>query len=299
MAKKAPRTRASKSPAKSSAAAATKASPAEDAETVRGELRQLAEIRAHFPQLPDALATSMLAHHDADACREKGKSTRAVDIFRAAMSWARIFGAHASDPAVSPVRVRWFLDCLTTLGSQLSGKVAVANPSEESSYDDVAQKADKLLARTKRRAKDAAGTHTTWRAALDKALEPDGVHDPRISSLRQLAKLLRAWSSTASASPPLAAYDLTDDTASSLAAAAEALDAATARRPAPQQIQRDSPAINESEGRLLYVMRPLWDDLAEAREDGRSSLQLTVSPALLRGLDVNARKPKAAAAPTA
>ncbi len=292
MAKKAPR--AAKSPTKSPASAPGKATHAEDPEHVRGELRQLAEIRSKFPQLPDALAASMLAHHDADACREKGKSTRAVDIFRGAMSWARIFGAHASDPAVSPVRVRWFLDCLTTLGSQLSGKTAAANPSDESSYDDVAQKADKLLARTKRRAKDAAGTNTTWRAALDKALEPDGVQDPRISTLRQLAKLLGAWL-TASASPPLAAYDLNEGTATSLAAAAEALDAATARRPAPQQIHRDSPAINESEGRLLYVMRPLWDDLAEAREDGRSSLQLTVSPALLRGLDVNSRKPKATA----
>lgn len=287
MAKKAPRT---SKPATKSRAAATPA--AEDPEHVRGELRQLAEIRSHFPQLPDALAASMLAHHDADACREKGKSTRAVDIFRGAMSWARIFGAHASDPAVSPVRVRWFLDCLTTLGSQLSGKTAAANPSDESSYDDVAQKADKLLARTKRRAKDAAGTNTAWRAALDKALEPDGVQDPRISTLRQLAKLLRAWL-TASASPPLAAYDLDEGTATSLEATAKALDAATARRPAPQQVHRDSPAINESEGRLLYVMRPLWDDLAEAREDGRSSLQLTVSPALLRGLDVNSRKPKA------
>lgn len=288
MAKKAPRTR----PAKSPTSAPAKAPAAEDPEHVRGELRQLAEIRSHFPQLPDALAASMLAHHDADACREKGKSTRAVDIFRGAMSWARIFGAHASDPAVSPVRVRWFLDCLTTLGSQLSGKTAAANPSDESSYDDVAQKADKLLARTKRRAKDAAGTNTAWRAALDKALEPDGVQDPRISTLRQLAKLLRAWL-TASASPPLAAYDLDEGTATSLEATAKALDAATARRPAPQQVHRDSPAINESEGRLLYVMRPLWDDLAEAREDGRSSLQLTVSPALLRGLDVNSRKPKA------
>jgi hypothetical protein len=39
-------------------------------------------------------------------------------------------------------------------------------------------------------------------------------------------------------------------------------------------------------------MRPLWDDLAEAREDGVTALQLGVTPALLRGLDLNARKAK-------
>ena len=39
-------------------------------------------------------------------------------------------------------------------------------------------------------------------------------------------------------------------------------------------------------------MRPLWDDLAEAREDGITSLQLTVTPTILRGLDLGTRKPK-------
>ncbi|MDB4930685.1 MAG: hypothetical protein JWM10_3169 [Myxococcaceae bacterium] len=41
-------------------------------------------------------------------------------------------------------------------------------------------------------------------------------------------------------------------------------------------------------------MRPLWDDLAEAREDGATALLLTVSPTLLRGLDIRSdRKPAA------
>lgn len=289
MARKAP-----KSPAPTPKTAATTLT-SENAEHVRGELRQLAELRTKFPALPAPLAAGMLAHHDPDSCREKGKSTKAVDIFRAGMSWARILGAHAGDPAVSPVRARWFLDCLTTLGSLLSGRVAAANPSDESSYQDVAQQADKLLARVKRRARDAVGTHSAWRLALDTALAADGVQDPRISILRQLAKLLGSWSKPGS--PPLAGYDIDASTVRSLSAAAEALEAATARRPAAQQAQRDSPAINESEGRLLLVMRPLWDDFAEAREDGRSSLQLTVSPALLRGLDVNVRKAKAAPKP--
>ncbi|MEZ4405174.1 MAG: hypothetical protein R3A52_01605 [Polyangiales bacterium] len=37
-------------------------------------------------------------------------------------------------------------------------------------------------------------------------------------------------------------------------------------------------------------MRPLWDDLREAREDGVSALQLSITPTLLRGLDLNRRK---------
>ena len=75
-----------------------------------------------------------------------------------------------------------------------------------------------------------------------------------------------------------------------LTAAAKALEDAIAKRPAAGQVDRDGPAVNEAEGRLLYVMRPLWDDLAEAREDGLTSLQLTVTPSLLRGLDLRARK---------
>ncbi len=256
-----------------------------------GELRQLAEIRAKFPALSHDVSVDLLAHHDDDACRERGGSTRASDVFRGAMTWARIFGANRDEPGVSPVRVRWFLDCLTTLGALLSGRSAAANPADESGYDDAASKADKLVARTSRRAYDAAGTKSSWRAAIDTALTPEEGRDERVSKLSRLAALLEKWIKAPKA-PPLAAYDITAATVTALRDAATALDDAIANKPAPAQADRDSPAINTAEGRLLLVMRPLWDDLSEAREDGLTSLQLTVSPAILRGLDMRARKAK-------
>lgn len=278
---------AARKPARRPEKAAGKGSSVLDA--VRAELVQLATIRGQFAEVPDDMAAGLLAHHDEESCREKGKNTRAADIFRAAMSWARTFGEHASDPALSQVRVRWFLDCATALGNNLSGRAPAPNPPVDA--EDLTTSADRLLKRTERRARDATGTNRSWRAALDRALTPDGVHDDRVSKLAQLAELLNAWL-RASSAPPLVAYDLNMATVTALNTAAESLNAALASKPAAKQIDRDSPAINATEGRLLYVMRSLWDDLAEAREDGTTSLLLTVSPALLRGMDVASRRKK-------
>lgn len=281
--------KAKPSPKKASTPTASPSAP--PAEDLPGELQQLARLRAHFPALPAELASSLLAHHDDATCRERGTSTRAHETFRGAMNWARTFGAHASDPAVSAVRVRWFLDCLTSLGSLLAGRDVDANPSDASALDDAQRNADRLLQRAERRARAAAGTHKPHRDALDRALSPDAAIDLRVARLRGLADLLDRWIAAPSDAPPLAAYDLSTETVKSLRDAAKALEAATAKRAAPRQFDRDSPAINAAEGRLYLVMRPLWDDLREAREDGLSPLQLPVTPTLMRGLDLNKRKP--------
>ncbi|MBK6532095.1 MAG: hypothetical protein IPF99_21585 [Deltaproteobacteria bacterium] len=83
--------RTRRKPARSSSA--TKESPTKPAASdgsgdVRGELRQLAEIRGRFPALDADTAAALHAHHDDDACRAKGTVTRAADTFRGAMSWA-------------------------------------------------------------------------------------------------------------------------------------------------------------------------------------------------------------------
>ncbi len=258
-----------------------------------GELRQLAEIRAKFPPLSHDVSEHMLAPHDDESCRERGNNTRGADVFRGAMGWARTFGEHSTESGVSAVRVRWFLDCLTTLGALLMGGTPAKNPSDESAYDDAAKAADKLIARTRRRLYDAAGTTKKWRAAVDAALVPDEKLDARVSRLTGLAALIQKWLG-APKSPPLAANDITAQTVTALLAAAKTLEDAIATKPAAAQADRDSPAVNTAEWHLLFAMRPMWDDLAEAREDGLTSLQLTVTPALLRGLDLVQRKKKPA-----
>ena len=114
-----------------------------------------------------------------------------------------------------------------------------------------------------------------------------------MSRLTKLAALIEKWLGGTKA-PPLAANDITAQTVTALKEAIKNLEDAIAAKPAAAQPDRDSPAVNTAEGRLLFAMRPVWDDLAEAREDGHTALQLTVSPALLRGLDLNKRKKKPA-----
>ena len=66
---------------------------------------------------------------------------------------------------------------------------------------------------------------------------------------------------------------------------------------ARRQVDRDSPEINIAEGRLLYAMRSIWDDLAEAREAKKSALLLGVTPPLVRGLNLHRGRSHRAATP--
>lgn len=268
-----------------------------DPEALAGAMRQLTAIRRLFPVLDDATAAALLASHDADTCREKGTATRSADTFRGAMMWARTFGENSEDPAVesAAIRVRWFLDCLNALGSAIAGNAVSDDPVAEGRYQDLATDAERLLARSARRARDAAGTLRTRLDAIDAAMAYDGAGDPLVARLRKLARLIDDWrTSSAPDAPLLAAYGVTAQTVYRMRDAAQALEDAFANRPAPRQVDRDTPGINTAEGRLYFVMRSLWDDLADARDDGTTSLQLAVSPAIMRGLDLNARRRKGA-----
>jgi hypothetical protein len=280
-----------KSRPKRKTAAKAKPSAARTRTTVElpGELRQLADIRSHFAQLDPGLAAALHAQHDDDACKARGIGTRAADTFSGAMTWARTIFAHRQDPGFSQPLLRYFLDCLTELGHLLSGRASGGTPSDTGNLADVEHVADTLLADVTRNATDAVGTR--WLPDLQTALMPQSGLDPRVSRLRQLASRLDSWlqapMTVPATTPPLPAYGITPSTVSQLSAAADALDDAIARRPPPRQVDRDSPAINIAEGRLYFVMRTIWDDLAAARQKNKTSLLLTVTPTLLRGLNIN------------
>ncbi|HEY4120689.1 MAG TPA: hypothetical protein VGM56_22645 [Byssovorax sp.] len=289
--------KAKKSTEKKQQKGRTKASRADanaeaSASGVRGELRQLAALRAKLSPLSDAVSHAMLAQHDEATCRERGTATKAADTFKGAMAWARTVGANAADPGFSPMPTRWFLDCLTVLGAQLTGAATHANPSHAGSLHDVEVACDALLASVRRSVDHAVGSNAGWRASVDAALTPDPNLDARVSTLNQLADLLAGWHRSPAGAPPLSAFGLDAATATALRHAASELDEAIATRPAPKQVERDGPAANEAEGRLYFAMRVVWDLLADARAAGKSSLQLGVSPALLRGLNLNRTKPK-------
>ena len=256
---------------------------------LRGELSQLATLRGHFQALDEPQAAAFLGAYSEEACRKHALSTKAEDVFRSAMSWARTLAANIGTPGVNAVRVRWFFDCATALGNLLAGKATAKNPSDEASYDDVVSKNEKLFERTKRRLKNAAGSSAPHQKSLSEASLLSG-QDSRAGVFRKLARLIKTWEKKGEVA--LAVNDVTTETAKALESAASEIEAATARRPAAQQADRDPPAVNEAEGRLLYAMRPLWSDLADAREDGLTNTLLTTSRSLLRGLGLRARKRK-------
>jgi hypothetical protein len=257
------------------------------------ELSQLDAIRAKFAPLGERASAALYALYSDAQCREHGASTKAADTFRGAMSWARTLGEHHSDAAVSPTRARWFLDCLTALGHSLNGKSTGANPAHAANLADAEKRAKTLAQRTARRLRAAVGANAAHRSAIDQALSHDGVGSKVSAQCRKLAALCKGWLAAESA-PPLALFDVTDATVSALEAAAEEVSTLVATTPAAREVDRDGPETNAAEGRLFYAMRTLWDDAAEAREDGRSTLQFTVNPAILRGLNLEPRHRRAA-----
>ncbi|MFO0552021.1 MAG: hypothetical protein U0271_26785 [Polyangiaceae bacterium] len=266
---------------------------AEDASapSTSADLQQLAAIRELFPALDADLADALYGQHDEASCREKGKTTKGDATFRGAMAWARTLGEHAANLPLSKVKVRWFLDCLTLVGTLLDNASPIAkNPAHQSAFDAVEREAKKLITRTERRMREAAGSDAGWRAELAALPAPPDHRHPLLARLEDLEAALRHSLKDATRAQLLTVWDLTEASADALGALKARVNDLLANRPAQGQPMHDSPQLNIAEGRLYFVMRPLWDDLAEAREDGETQLQLPITPALQRGLDIGSRK---------
>lgn len=317
-----------RAPAEAMDRAPPEAAPSRDlsVEEVRGELRLLARVRAKFAPLSSAVSAGLYAQHDDDACRGRATATRAPDTFSGAMGWGRAFESHAVDPAFAPlaVRIRWFFDCLTVLGEALTGAVGDTDPAKAAAFADAEQAAEALIEQARERVGGAIGSNAAWRRAFEAATTPAPPFDARVSTLRQLAALVESWlwhghppavpggeaakpryatwlrSAAPGARdtvPALAAYGVEMQFAHDLAAAAARLDEALANRPAPRKIERDSPAVNAAEGRLQLIMRDLWDAVGAMRKAGTTTLLLPVTPALLRGLNLERRQKRPAGTP--
>jgi hypothetical protein len=271
---------------------------ATDPAQLRGELLQLAEIRQKFPALSPVLAGAFFSQHGDDDCRARGAGTRAKEIFAGALRWARTIGENPGDPALSPRRVRWFLDCLTALGDVLAGIPVVANPSSQGAWDDAKHQAETRFDRAFERVRRAAGSRSAWITTLDAVRATEGAGESVLARIEALAKAIEGWNTPADLAI-LDAFDVSAQTVTELRAAAATLDARTRERGAPGQLSagRDTPAANTAEGRVLFAMKVLWDDAAAARAAGTSTLQYAVTGTLLRGLGV--RRSKSPNAPAA
>lgn len=261
--------------------------PAGD-EPLDAQLEQLTSIIAKYPPLSDDDAKAFHELYTDEQCRDHGANTKAIDTFRGAMSWARTAGEHKDDAALSAPRVRWFLDCAYVLGGSIGGRDVSGNPAHRTQLAEAESAAKKLVSRVERKTRAALGGRAALVAELDAALAFDGVGNASAARARKLAVLCKSWLG-ARGIASLALMGVDDRAVTGLEQAAAKIDALVARTPAAREVDRDSPATNIAEGRLLYAMRVLWNDAAEAREDGTSSLQFTVSPAILRGLNLEQR----------
>lgn len=203
-----------------------------DPAQLRGELVQLAEIRQKFPALSPVLAGAFLSQHGDDDCRALGAGTRAKEIFAGGLRWARTLGENPGDPALSPRRVRWFLDCLTALGDALAGAPVAINPSSQGAWDDAKHQAETRFARGFERVRRAAGSRSAWITTLDAVRTTEGAGETVLARIEALAKAIEGWDTPADLAI-LDAFDVSAQTVTELRAAAATLDAHTRERGAP------------------------------------------------------------------
>lgn len=257
--------------------------------SVSGTLTQIAGIRGQFEELSAEMTAEFMSQHDDEACKKRGKQTKAADIFKIGRNWALTIGEHPNDPGFNPFAVRWFLDCLTSLGMQLEGRATSNVPSVVGKVDDVQRSSASALSETKRKLGLAAGSNEAFKEALATSLKTENALEPRIAQLEGLAGLIEMWLSVAER-PPLAGYGITQSTATELRALVKRLHEANATKKAPQQLSKhDSAALNAIEGRTLFIMRTIWDELAAARRSSKSELMLYVTRNLLRGMDLRVK----------
>lgn len=263
-----------------------------DTETtsVLAELQQLRSILERYPPLTSEEARAFDELYTEEQYRAFGELTRAPDTFRGAMAWARTLGEHRDDRALSPRKVRWFLDCLYALGQALQGSVTPGNPSHRAQLDVTDQQARRMIQRVERRLRAAVGGRRDLAARIDAALEPPDVGHVTAHQARSLASLCRQWLAGDHRLASVSLMGIEERTAVELEQLAQRIDQLVRVTPAAQPVPRDSPTLNALEGRLLRIMRILWDDVAEAREDGLTTLQFVVSPAILRGLNLRHRR---------
>lgn len=260
------------------------------AESTPAAMRQLAQILTKFDALSADEVRTLLAAYSDEECMARGRATRSANTFQDAMHWARTLGEHRDDPAVVATSARWMLDCLSTLGTIRLGEAPSSIPSVDGAITQARAIGVDLFDDVHDRVRDTIGRNALWNARLSDELATPSTFDPAVARLNALATVLNEWLTARADAPALSLARISAATVTELRAAAKNLDDALAKKPAARTLPTDSPAINVAEGRLLFAMRVVWNDFARARKHGRSKLILTVTPTLLRGLDIAARK---------
>lgn len=263
----------------------------------------LVAMRARQPTIDDALREAFRRQRTDAYCTLLGGRTRGALVFRDAMAWARRIDGALKKPDRSGVPITgehfaWYLECLEALRLGLVAKAGAADGSGDAAQalDAARRLGDAVAVRLARRLREVAGGDPAWTHELAEAQANTGVEDATVTRLRGLAGLVERWLDRGDAGirALLAVHGVAAEDARRARAAARALDDALDAKPAANAVARDTPAVNLAEGRVLVCMRQFRKMLAEAREEGRTTLVLVPGPAT-RGVVVPRREEEAEA----
>lgn len=259
-------------------------------------------------ELTSVERTVFESKYSASQCEKKGAETRSEGVEREALAWvAQIDAGLAKFPAelrrYRPSRLAWFLECL--------GKLHDARAIQRTKGDSAAQ-AGVALTRAQtaalqaRREVVASLTEIVEgdphaEEALSSALGATTRPDHIVESIEKLCALARDWlgrkdnlskARVATSGLTMAEVETAEKAGATLAAAA------TGKTLEGAAVVRDTPAVNQIEGRVLFEMRAAMRVFNAAHELNGAVPKLSPGPATRSAL-VSRNQPKEKGDPAA
>jgi hypothetical protein len=239
-------------------------------------------------------------------CDEAGELTKSTDVYREALAWAPIVDrtltrAPHAIRRYSRARFAWFLECLRDLAEAIEAQRS-GNASPDVARLRAARAQTTALAMREELIEALsvlAGGDVLQRRLLEAASGATDTPEALASSLRALCRLAEGWLEHESpgARALVASVDLTAADIDAARAATHALAFATYEAAHGVRSERDAPAVNRIEGRVLLEMRLVLRIFERAHPHNHLVPKLTPSPALRDALTATAALSAAADLP--
>ncbi len=257
--------------------------------TTLANLAELAHMAALYPALTPLDHDTFDARYDDAYCEALGTTTKARGTLKDALAWLRMMhpsagGRARAETGVSATLKALFIEWTRRLQVEVES-IAEGLPAglaEEASKREAA----KARHRSVRDAVDEAlGHNANWITVLRSHLDSDkhGELDVDVARLLRLASGVKALLALhATTRHALANEGVTDATVQACNDDALALEAAIKARPRGGGADRDTPAMNLVEGRVLVLMTQVFRAVNKARAAKRTTLVLRPGAATRR-----------------
>ena len=257
--------------------------------TTLANLAELARLAALYPALTPLDHDTLVARFDDAYCEALGTATKSRGTLKDALAWLRVLHPPAGarplgDTGVSAITlallVEWTRRLLVEVESMAEG--LPAGLAEEASMREAA----KARYRSVRDAvEEALGHNAKWIAILKSHLD-GSKHDELDADVARLLRLADAVKELialhATTRHALADEGVTDATPRGCTDDALALEKAIKAKPRAGNIDRDTPAVNLVEGRVLVLMTRVFRAVNKARAAKRTTLVLQPGAATKR-----------------